>query len=583
MEQIQPLPIDLLILYASQTGNCEQISEDLLDRLKQSFPKARRFVFNDHPKKFDLQAKDRLKVCVFVMSSTGNGEFPDNGDALYRQLRKYTASMEGLPTQQSEMLSHVSYTILGLGDSNYSKYQGAPRTLEAALLKLGAQQFYPRGEADEATSLELVVEPWLEKLPLALKKEISNLKSINAEELKKRLTPIMIDEVQQIEPEAKKTVEHLTAHAIVTGGKFLIDTPDRQVIELELLVDKEVSKDLIDVGSSFSIYPQNRKEDVDFVISQMGWDESALIGNKTVREMVTQDIDIRSEKLKLSKFLSEYDMQFVPEELKKDPYLTLMRFVSHKDRLEGIPYSIIEDDLPRIKPRYFSIVNDPYLVTDSKSRTFQICFTVHKFGEHKMEGFCTSFLKDQMLSLDKAKIRVHFSHSNRIIHFDQDKWLHSQQPLIMICHGTGVVPFVSILSRIQSLLSLNQPFSFGPVSLFLGIRNNHEDFLYKEHLLKVIAELQSINSSCTLGVACSRELIGQEENMIKGYVQEYVSKMADQVREQVREGNGVIMVCGNKNTLGKSVMSVLSDVVLSSDEVDKLKRENRLILELWNE
>ncbi|TNV72834.1 hypothetical protein FGO68_gene17447 [Halteria grandinella] len=258
-----------------------------------------------------------------------------------------------------------------------------------------------------------------------------------------------------------------------------------------------------------------------------------------------------------------------------------MRFVSHKDRLEGIPYSIIEDDLPKIKPRYFSIVNDPYPGTDSKSQTFLICFTVHKFGVDKAEGFCTQFLKDQMHSQDKAKIKVHFSHSNRIIHFDQDKWLHSQQPLIMICHGTGVVPFVSILSRIQSLLSVHS--TFGPVSLFIGIRNNHEDFLYKEHLLKVIAELQSINPSCTLGVACSRELIGQEENMIKGYVQEYLSKVADQVRQQVREGNGVITVCGNKNTLGKSVMSVLTDVVLSSDEVDKLKRENRLILELWNE
>lgn len=128
---------------------------------------------------------------------------------------------------------------------------------------------------------------------------------------------------------------------------------------------------------------------MDFVICQMGWDETALIGNKTVREMLTQDIDIRSEKLKLSKFLSEYDMQYIPEELKKDPYLTLMRFVSHKDRLEGIPYSIIEDDLPKIKPRYFSIVNDPYPGTDSKSKTFLICFTVHKFGEDKAEGFCT--------------------------------------------------------------------------------------------------------------------------------------------------------------------------------------------------
>ena len=40
----------------------------------------------------------------------------------------------------------------------------------------------------------------------------------------------------------------------------------------------------------------------------MSWDPKILIGNKTVREMLINDIDIKSEKLKLSKFHSEYDL-----------------------------------------------------------------------------------------------------------------------------------------------------------------------------------------------------------------------------------------------------------------------------------
>ena len=62
------------------------------------------------------------------------------------------------------LLSHVFYTVLGLGDSNYSKYQGAPRFLDARLKMLGATCFSPRVEADEATSLEVVIEPWLESI-----------------------------------------------------------------------------------------------------------------------------------------------------------------------------------------------------------------------------------------------------------------------------------------------------------------------------------------------------------------------------------------------------------------------------------
>lgn len=61
----------------------------------------------------------------------------------------------------------------------------------------------------------------------------------------------------------------------------------------------------------------------------MGWDEKALIGNKTVREMLTNDIDIVSERVKLSKFHSEYDLKFLPEELKTNSHLTLYDYAFH--------------------------------------------------------------------------------------------------------------------------------------------------------------------------------------------------------------------------------------------------------------
>ena len=94
----------------------------------------------------------------------------------------------------SKMLNHVFYTILGLGDSNYSKFQGAPRYLEATLAKLGAQKFYIRGEADEATSLELVVEPWLEGVWTAIDKEFKKIKFLSTEKVKELLTPVLIEE-----------------------------------------------------------------------------------------------------------------------------------------------------------------------------------------------------------------------------------------------------------------------------------------------------------------------------------------------------------------------------------------------------
>ena len=47
--------------------------------------------------------------------------------------------------------------------------------MDSKLKQLGAHTFYPRGEADEATSLEIVVEPWLKGLDEALKIVIKQL------------------------------------------------------------------------------------------------------------------------------------------------------------------------------------------------------------------------------------------------------------------------------------------------------------------------------------------------------------------------------------------------------------------------
>lgn len=112
------------------------------------------------------------------------------------------------------------------------------------------------------------------------------------------------------------------------------------------------------------------------------WEAKALLGNKTVEQILTTDIDIRSEKIKLTKFLSEYDMNYVPYHLKSHPYLTLLEMARHSKELFEIPYTIIEDDLPKIKPRHYSITNDPFFDSESlkfieETQSFEVCFTLH--------------------------------------------------------------------------------------------------------------------------------------------------------------------------------------------------------------
>ena len=69
--------------------------------------------------------------------------------------------------------------------------------------------------------------------------------------------------------------------------------------------------------------------------------------------------------MKLTKFLSEYDMESVPSYIKDHPYLTVLDLAKHTKEMPELPFTIIEDDLPKIKPRHYSIVNDPFFDTES--------------------------------------------------------------------------------------------------------------------------------------------------------------------------------------------------------------------------
>lgn len=85
---------------------------------------------------YNIESKNSIKLCVFVCSSTGNGDSPENGEKFFRFLRRQTNLLA--ENQKSNMFSHVFYTMLGLGSTDYSKYQHIPRFIDKKFELLGA-------------------------------------------------------------------------------------------------------------------------------------------------------------------------------------------------------------------------------------------------------------------------------------------------------------------------------------------------------------------------------------------------------------------------------------------------------------
>jgi sulfite reductase alpha subunit-like flavoprotein len=60
-------------------------------------------------------------IIVRVASSTGAGEAPDNGAEVYQQLLKRNGP---------SLFKGILFTMLALGNSNYSAYMKVPRSLK---------------------------------------------------------------------------------------------------------------------------------------------------------------------------------------------------------------------------------------------------------------------------------------------------------------------------------------------------------------------------------------------------------------------------------------------------------------------
>ena len=89
-----------------------------------------------------------------MISSTGDGDPPDNAQKFMKKLHDKSLVDNYLSNIKFALLGKplnrkIWKLISGLGDSNYSTFQGVPKKLEKRLLQLGAKKLIETGVADD--------------------------------------------------------------------------------------------------------------------------------------------------------------------------------------------------------------------------------------------------------------------------------------------------------------------------------------------------------------------------------------------------------------------------------------------------
>jgi sulfite reductase alpha subunit-like flavoprotein len=165
----------LFILYGSATGNAEQIAKDLASTYenilsnpdsKTFFPSVVCYECNQFKKKclptWEQEPSSGTKHGVIIVASTtGNGESPENAGRFMRYLKRKQ-------TVEAQPFQHCSFSVLGLGDTNYDQFCETGKNMDKKVAELGGNRAMPLACADEATGLEDVVEPWTDKVLLEI-------------------------------------------------------------------------------------------------------------------------------------------------------------------------------------------------------------------------------------------------------------------------------------------------------------------------------------------------------------------------------------------------------------------------------
>ncbi|PPJ50972.1 hypothetical protein CBER1_06823 [Cercospora berteroae] len=130
-------PRTALILYGSETGNAQDVAEEI-GRMTE------RLRFDTTVLDLDsVVLKDLLRpsIVIFSISTTGQGEMPQNARGFWKKLLS-SALKPGI-------LRRLRFSSFGLGDSSYAQYNVAHRLVCGRLTQLGAQSFCERGEGNE--------------------------------------------------------------------------------------------------------------------------------------------------------------------------------------------------------------------------------------------------------------------------------------------------------------------------------------------------------------------------------------------------------------------------------------------------
>ncbi|MFA0900664.1 assimilatory sulfite reductase (NADPH) flavoprotein subunit [Vibrio cholerae] len=507
----------LTIIFASQTGNAKGVAQALLKEAQAAGIQAQLFDASDYKGK-DLAKETHV---IFVASTNGEGEAPDNALALH----------EFLKSKKAPKLPNLKYGVLGLGDSSYQFFCQTGKDFDQFLENLGAQRLVERLDAD--VDYQAAATEWRKQVLSILKDELTGAAAV---------TSVATFAVSQT-AESHYSKEQPYTASLSTSQKITGRDSGKDVRHIEIdLADSGIT---YQPGDALGVWYENRPQLVNALLDSVG-----LSGHEEVQvdgealslySALTHHYEITAANPQLVAQFAELAQSEKLTSLAQDKealreYATRTQVIDVL-REEKVTLSATQllSLLRRLTPRLYSIASSQSEVGEEVHLTVGVVEYEYK-GEQRLGG-ASSFLAHQLE--EGAPVKVFVEHNNNFKLPSDDN-----APLIMVGPGTGIAPFRSFIQERENRGAAGKNW------LLFGDRTFTQDFLYQVEWQKYLKS-GVLNR---LDVAFSRD---QHE---KVYVQHRLLEQAELVWQWLQEG-AYFYVCGDASRMAKDVHQALITVV----------------------
>ena len=534
-----PAPtVPLVILFGSQTGTAEKLAKEFAKQARGRGFNARVVDAASHAT-VDWKAETRLLV---VTSTYGDGDMPDNAQSFW----------DWLKSDAGAGLAHLQYSVLALGDTNYSEFCAAGKKVDERLAQVGAKRVHDRTDCD--LDYETKAREWIAGALAALAPAGQTGASL----------PIPA-ETKPADSGWSKT--NPFPARLVTNRRLNSDGSEKETRHFEISLAGSGLN--YEAGDALGVWAANCPELVGDILAALGATGEEPVnlsaGEFSLRTALTEKLEISRPSPELLHYFARTDLTLagllVPERKEDLKKWLLGRGIIDllaEDLFKKITPQELVTLLKPLAPRLYSISSSP------KAHAGQVHLTINvvRYEAHgrPRKGVASTFLADRAAGDVPVPVFVQTSHGFRLP-------ANPETPVIMVGPGTGVAPFRAFLHerRVAGATGKNW--------LFFGEQRAATDFYYREELEQMLAA----GGLARLSTAFSRD---QKEKI---YVQ---TRMLEQAAELWAwlEAGAHFYVCGDATRMAKDVDQALHAIIetaggKSRDEaaayVAKLKAEKR--------